>query len=177
MMVLKEPRRSYRIVIILFIIAINVGCDQLSKNLIRKSVEYNERIALVSNYFTLTKVENSGAFLGLGSGLPPTLKRAIFSIMPAVVISLALYFLILKIEFNYLAISGFCFMVGGGIGNVFDRFMYNSVTDFLYIDLGLVSTGIFNLADVSIMMGLFLVVAHQVRSINKIKTSNLQTNE
>ena len=53
---------------------------------------------------------------------------------------------------------GICFMVGGGIGNIYDRVIYGSVTDFLHIDFVLFQTGVFNLADVSIMIGLFMVI-------------------
>ena len=51
------------------------------------------------------------------------------------------------------------FAIGGGIGNIYDRVVHGSVTDFLHIDLVIFQTGIFNMADVSLMvgMGLFLI--------------------
>jgi signal peptidase II len=55
-------------------------------------------------------------------------------------------------------VLGICFMVGGGLGNIYDRIIYGSVTDFLHIDFVLFQTGVFNLADVSIMVGLFMVI-------------------
>jgi signal peptidase II len=55
-------------------------------------------------------------------------------------------------------LAGFCFIIGGGIGNLFDRIFRGSVTDFLYIKFGIFHTGIFNLADVSIMSGMFIVL-------------------
>ena len=54
---------------------------------------------------------------------------------------------------------GLACVLGGGIGNLYDRVLYGSVTDFLHIDFGLFQTGIFNLADVSIMVGAFLLAA------------------
>ena len=48
---------------------------------------------------------------------------------------------------------GLACVLGGGIGNLYDRVLYGSVTDFLHIDFGLFQTGIVNLADVSIMVG------------------------
>jgi signal peptidase II len=53
---------------------------------------------------------------------------------------------------------GFCFVIGGGIGNLFDRMEYGSVTDFLHIRFGIFQTGIFNLADVSIITGIIIVL-------------------
>jgi len=53
---------------------------------------------------------------------------------------------------------GLCFVVGGGIGNVFDRIVHGSVTDFLHLDFGWVQTGIFNMADVSILIGFIILL-------------------
>ena len=53
---------------------------------------------------------------------------------------------------------GICFLIGGGIGNIYDRIVYGSVTDFLHMDFVLFKTGIFNMADVSIMTGIGLLL-------------------
>jgi signal peptidase II len=53
---------------------------------------------------------------------------------------------------------GLCFVVGGGVGNLFDRILYGSVTDFLYLKFGIFQTGIFNMADVSIMAGMSIIL-------------------
>jgi len=57
--------------------------------------------------------------------------------------------------------------VGGGIGNMFDRYLYGSVTDFLHIDLGWLRTGVFNMADVSVMVGTALILLHSFSSPSK----------
>ena len=48
--------------------------------------------------------------------------------------------------------------VGGGFGNIYDRLVYGSVTDFLQMNFVIVRTGIFNMADVSIMAGMFMIL-------------------
>ena len=53
---------------------------------------------------------------------------------------------------------GISFVLGGGIGNMYDRIIHGSVTDFLHIDFVIFQTGIFNMADVSIMTGMFLIL-------------------
>ena len=55
-------------------------------------------------------------------------------------------------------LNGLGFIVGGGIGNMIDRILLGSVTDFLHMDFVLFRTGIFNAADVSIMVGMFLLL-------------------
>ena len=50
------------------------------------------------------------------------------------------------------------FIIGGGISNVYDRIVYEAVTDFMNMGLFGVRTGIFNFADVSIMVGLGIML-------------------
>jgi len=52
----------------------------------------------------------------------------------------------------------FSFIIGGGIGNIYDRILYGSVTDFMYLELGSWHTGIFNMADVSVVIGTALLL-------------------
>jgi signal peptidase II len=49
-------------------------------------------------------------------------------------------------------------VVGGGIGNIYDRIAHGSVTDFMHLRFGALQTGIFNVADVSIMIGVGLIL-------------------
>jgi signal peptidase II len=57
-----------------------------------------------------------------------------------------------------LSVLGFCLISGGGVGNICDRVVYGSVTDFLHINLLIFQTGIFNVADVTVMAGTFIVL-------------------
>ena len=79
--------------------------------------------------------------------------------------SLGLGFLYLMRNKNLsnMTILGSCFIVGGGMGNIYDRIIYGSVTDFLHIDFVIFETAIFNMADVSIMTGVFALVVEAVR--------------
>ena len=53
---------------------------------------------------------------------------------------------------------GICFIIGGGIGNIFDRIWHGSVTDFIYIEYQPFHTGVFNVADLSITTGALLII-------------------
>ncbi|GLU52354.1 signal peptidase II [Dyadobacter frigoris] len=144
---------------ILLTLLANIGCDQISKNIVREKVDYYESISLISNYFTLTKVENDGAFLSLGSALPETIKFILLSGIPVMALAFGVGYMFLRKNISFISMLALSFAIGGGIGNIYDRVVHGSVTDFLHIDLGIVQTGIFNMADVSIMvgMGLFFV--------------------
>ena len=147
-----------RILLIFTLILVNIGCDQSSKSLVRSHVEYNERIELLGDHVILTKVENKGAFLSLGSSLPDHYRKPLFSLLPALIMVGAIAFLLLRTDVNRWFVFGLSCIVGGGIGNLIDRVMYDSVTDFLNMGIGDLRTGIFNFADVSIMVGMFIVL-------------------
>ncbi len=152
-------KRSYRLLFIFFLLITNISCDQVSKAIVRQRVDYHENIPLIDSYFTLTRVENTGAFLSLGNALPNYLKIIILSLLPMLVIGFGIFYLSMKQEVNKIGLIGFCFIIGGGIGNIFDRIVYGSVTDFLHIKVGILQTGVFNLADVSIMIGTGIILA------------------
>jgi len=63
-----------RIIFILIIISLNIGCDQASKQTARANINFNEKINVISDIFYLTKVENTGAMLSIGSKLPDYLR-------------------------------------------------------------------------------------------------------
>lgn len=140
-------------------IVANIAIDQISKIIVRAEIAQNEVIELIGNTFIMTKVENSGAFLGMGSEMSPTLKWIFLLILPVIVLGGVMYYIITNKTLDKLSLIAFCCIVGGGIANVFDRFMYGSVTDFFHIDLGGVfRTGIFNVADMSVSFGMILLI-------------------
>jgi signal peptidase II len=140
------------------ILLINIGCDQISKDLVRRKISYNQTFGFIDNHLTLTKVENTGAFLSVGSSLPDFVKFILLSGIPLLVLAFGIVYLFTRKHLSFLSRLALSFAIGGGIGNIHDRIMYGSVTDFLHIDFGIFQTGIFNMADVSIMVGMILFV-------------------
>jgi signal peptidase II len=153
-----KAKRIIRTLIIIAVLCCNIGCDQVSKKIVRQTVEYNQQISLVNSFLVLTKVENTGAFLSVGHALPRTARIVLLNLLPLLVLGFALIYLLTKKNLSNRLIVGLCFIIGGGVGNIYDRILYGSVTDFLHMDFILFRTGIFNMADVSILIGTFLVL-------------------
>jgi signal peptidase II len=151
----KQLLRSFAIALLLIS---NISCDQISKTIVRQRIGNNEQIRFINDHITLTKVENTGAFLSIGNSLPPLVKILLLTVLPVIILILAGTLIFAKNNLSNTTRIAVCFIVGGGIGNIYDRIMYGSVTDFLHIDLVLFETGIFNMADVSIMTGVCIVV-------------------
>lgn len=156
----------------LIIVLLNIGCDQVSKNIAREKLNEYEEIKFLNNHFTLTKIENTGAFLSLGENLPEVWKTIILNALPILAIGAGLYFLLIRTFVSNLLAIGICFIIGGGIGNVYDRLIYGSVTDFLHFDFYLFQTGIFNIADVSIMIGMGAIGLHLYKNENALNKSS-----
>ena len=153
---MKSKNRNISITIL---ITLSFLLDQLSKLLIRQNIDQYSELKLVGDYFILTNVENSGAFLGMGSDFSPFLKTIFLLILPIIVLIFIMFYVYRDKQIDKISLIGFCLIIGGGIGNIFDRILYGSVTDFLFIDLGgIFKTGIFNIADLSVTTGMILIL-------------------
>lgn len=160
-------KRIPRIVLILIIIFANIGCDQITKDLARKNLEYRETVQVLGEYLVLTKVENQGAFLGMGSELSPILRSILLLILPGIVMIGVTVYLFRNKDLNMTVLWALAFIVGGGIGNLYDRILYGQVTDMIFMDFQFAHTGIFNMADVSVMVGTGLILLDQFRPNKK----------
>jgi signal peptidase II len=158
----------------LCILILNLGCDQVSKQIVRERVDYFEVINLIDEKFILTKVENTGAFLSIGSNFPDIIKFILLAGVPLLSLAFGIVYLFTRKKLSILSKIALACAIGGGIGNIYDRIQFGSVTDFLHIKIGMFQTGIFNLADVSIMLGMGLftiesIINNKKKSIRKIQ--------
>ena len=146
---------SSRNILITGLIILNIALDQISKFIVRAEVAKGSVSEIIGDVFTLHNVENEGAFLGMGSDFSPGLRIALLLILPILVLAFVLRHIIKEKTMDNMSLVGFCCIIGGGIANVYDRIVYGSVTDFLHLDFGgFLRTGIFNIADVSVMVGM-----------------------
>ena len=161
---------SKRSVYIFLVIILTIAADQISKALVRANIvgrtemAPSERIPLFGDAFVMMNVENTGAFLGMGSDLNPALRIILLLILPILVLGFVLRHILKDKTLDNWSLFAFASIIGGGIANVYDRIVYGSVTDFLFIDLGGVfRTGIFNLADMSVTTGMIILVIASFR--------------
>jgi len=168
---MKLTKRSLYIIIV---IVATIAIDQLSKIWVRANIQprtdiqLGERIQLIGDKFLMMNVENSGAFLGMGSDLNPTLRIILLLIVPIIVLGFVLLHIFKDKTMDNWSLFAFSSIIGGGLANVFDRIVYGSVTDFFYIDLGGVfRTGIFNMADMSVTTGMIILLFVSFRKKKK----------
>jgi signal peptidase II len=149
-------RKAIRLFVIVVVLLSNIGCDQISKQVVRNRIGPDESISL-GKYVTLMRTENSGAFLSLGNNLSAPLRSFLFIFFPTIILIILGSYLVRLARLSMASIIGICFVLGGGAGNLYDRIVYGSVTDFMHIDFVIFRTGIFNMADVSIMIGIGMI--------------------
>ncbi|UKT64036.1 signal peptidase II [Pedobacter mucosus] len=171
---MNTTRKKLGWFILVFLLLLNIGCDQISKHIVRNNISEYEHISVIKDTFTLTKVENSGAFLSLGDQMPYIFRLIILSGLPTIFLGYGLYFLFFKRNLPVSMQIALCFLIGGGIGNLYDRIMHGSVTDFMHIDFKIFQTGVFNFADISIMIGVGILLIQSIKS-KMIKQDPVQT--
>ncbi len=162
--------KNKRTVFIILFIIFNIAIDQISKVIVENNVDRGSEAPIIGDYFTLHYVKNAGAFLGMGSDFNPILKTILLLILPIAVLVFVLVHLFRDKTMDRNSVIGFCCVVGGGIANIYDRLLYGEVTDFLHIDLGgPFRTGIFNIADVSVMVGMGFLLLSNFKSKKAVK--------
>lgn len=155
-----------RFLIVTLLLA-TVGLDRITKVIARDRLESAPPISLFGGIVRLDYVENPGAFLGLGSGLSETTRFWIFSVLVGgFLIGLFLYVLINR-RLSVIEVAAFSLILGGGLGNLIDRVLYDYVIDFLVVGIRRLRTGVFNVADLAITAGVGLLFLRQIRSARR----------
>jgi signal peptidase II len=152
-------QRLKRIVLVVVILMSCVGCDQTTKSLAREHLQGRATVSYLGDTLRLQYAENPGGFLSLGESLPHKWSLFAFTIGGVVLVGATLLYAILAVSHSWLQVAALSLVGGGGIGNLVDRFLSQGrVTDFLNLGVGSIRTGIFNVADVALMVGLALFV-------------------
>jgi len=143
-MIYIKQNRVYFIFLSLFICLL----DQLSKYFI--SIDYKSIVKTDLIIFTIDYVKNFGAAFNIFSG------SRIFLSTVSILFSLILIYFILKNNVNKtIDLLSYSFILGGSLGNGIDRIFKGYVVDF--INLNFINFPIFNLADIAINIGFFLL--------------------
>jgi signal peptidase II len=140
--------------VVLLIVAANIGCDQTTKLAARKTLRGRGTVRVVGDFLVLRYAENRGAFLSLGSTWPKPLRILVLIVLPSGVLAALILYFLKTSKINILPLIALSFVAGGGLSNLLDRLFYDGIViDFMNIGIKNVRTGIFNFADLSIIFG------------------------
>ena len=140
-----------------------VAADQITKYIVVKTIPpFTIGASFFGGILRLVHVSNTGVAFSVGDSLPDTVRRFLFAILPLVVIGIVFAVYFKNNTFTKLQRWAICGIVGGGLGNLIDRFARaEGVVDFIDIDIpniavpGLFSLErwpTFNIADASIVV-------------------------
>lgn len=147
--------RKYHFLIALIVVV----ADRASKWLVARSIPLHDSVSVLPGMLRLTHVQNSGAAFGLFAESPSEWKVALlimFSMLALVVVSALLW----KNSHRMTSTGvGLALILGGALGNLWDRLLSGHVVDFFDFYLGSYHWPAFNIADSAIVVGALLLVS------------------
>jgi signal peptidase II len=147
-------------VVLALIMASTIGCDRVTKHVATALLADKPMQSFLADTVRLVYAENTGGFLSLGASLPPAMRTSIFTVASGLAL-VALLVALLRSRWSFWRALGLVPFFAGGISNWIDRALRGSVVDFMNVGIGWLRTGIFNVADVAIMLGIALFMVSE----------------
>jgi signal peptidase II len=142
-----------------FILAlIVIALDRWTKHLAATRIALYRNVQIIPGFFRLTHTENTGAAFSLFADSPSHWKTAFligFSVVAMVIVTVLLWKQAQALTTSGIALS---LILGGAVGNLWDRVMNGRVVDFLLVYIKRYEWPVFNLADSAIVVGACLLV-------------------
>ncbi|WP_210498750.1 signal peptidase II [Vibrio crassostreae] len=134
------------------------AADQLAKQWAVLNLKGAGARNCIEDMFYFFYAENKGAHLGFGAELPDNVRFALMVVLTGLLLVGVCIWFLKKAEHTTMQLGMLFFALGGAAGNLYDRITNGYVVDYMVLDLGFVSTGVFNIADVVITIaGLFFM--------------------
>ena len=129
--------------------------DRILKVLVTNNYALNVRNKIIDGFFYITNCHNEGAAFSLFSG------NVLFLIFITLIVLFLIYRTINKENVNKIGILAYGLLLGGILGNLYDRIFYGYVIDYLDFVIFKFNFAIFNLADAAIVIGAILLIVFE----------------
>ena len=141
--------------------------DRITKILVTNNLTLNARNKIIDKFFYITRCHNEGAAFSIFSG------NVIFLILITLVVLYLIYkSLKSKKDLSKIAYISYGLLLGGIVGNLFDRLFYGYVIDFLDFQIFKFDFAVFNIADMAIVIGALLLLIFEGSEKNGNKISS-----
>ncbi len=148
---------SFAIVSVIFVI------DRLSKIYIVDLIQTHEKEIFVNDFLNLTLNWNTGIAFGLLSSNANLFYHLVSALILLIIIYL-IYLMVLSDNFGKIILS---LIIGGALGNLYDRLNYFAVPDFIDFHIQTFHWFTFNLADIFITLGIIIMLFKEINSKKK----------
>ena len=171
MLIVKRKVYNFKNLKIFIIPATVIFLDQITKYLVKKHMVLGESTNIFGNFLCFTYIENRGMAFGISTG------NATFFTVLSIIVTIFLFYYLYKIRGKrFLYRFPFFLILGGAIGNLIDRVLYNKVVDFIDVNIPDISIPslnlflfqipkielhrwpIFNIADSAITIGMIVLL-------------------
>ena len=156
--------------LLLVISALIIFADRVTKQWVSGHIREGDAITVIPRVFRITHVENPGAAFSLFTDSPhPEVTRWVligFSLLAAIVVAIVLARIGRRFSLTALSMA---LVLGGAIGNVWDRLRDGTVVDFLEVHIVHYHWPDFNIADSAIVIGGILLLLDSLRSSSPVK--------
>lgn len=160
-----------RYLILIAISGFLVCLDQVTKMYVHTHFRLHESVKVMASFFNfdLTYIRNEGAAFGFLRDASPVFRDLFFLSMPPIALLIILSIFRTVDDEDRLQITALSMVFGGAIGNYIDRVRFGWVIDFLDFYIGTYHWPAFNVADISIVLGvsLLMVIVLKQKSVEK----------
>jgi len=141
--------------------------DRWSKTRVQDSIEPGAMRTVIDEFFDITHFQNTGVAFGLLSGPDSGLRVAVLSGFAVLAGAAVIVYSVSTPASDRQLQTSLGLILGGAVGNLYDRLTAGYVTDFLYFHLGSWYWPAFNVADIAISTGVGLmalgIIRHDLR--------------
>jgi len=163
-------KRKYWILLIVFLVVIVL--DQSTKLIIQQTLPLHKQVEVLSGFFNLIHVRNTGGAFGIFGGERDPLGSVLFVVASLIAVGiLVILFLRVKEHEKTLAFS-LSLLLSGAMGNLIDRVSYGEVIDFLDFYVSSYHWPAFNIADSAISIGIGLMALELLIKEHKKPSKN-----
>lgn len=146
--------------------------DVLTKQIVIRTMFPHQSITIIHNFFQITYAKNTGVAFSILEG-----KQLLIIIMTLIVLGIFIKY-IKELATTKYDIIAYALVIGGALGNLLDRIIYGYVIDFLDFQIFNYNFPIFNVADIGIVVGIFLLLLKNFKeSRNNNETNSRRKNK
>jgi signal peptidase II len=135
------------------------GADRLTKVAVERNISFWDTVPVIPGVVNLVYTRNPGAAFGFLRDAPPEVRFAVLLLFSGLVAGVLAYLVWRGTEGRWVLAA----ILGGAIGNLYDRLVSGSVTDFVQVFIGSYEWPSFNVADSAISIGAVLILLSGLR--------------
>ena len=160
----KEKKNSFlkkENIFIFLIILFCVLLDRYTKNEV--IINFSENVFFINNFINIDLIWNTGIGFGFLSTESSLIYNLVSALVGAVIVILCYFTIISEVTDKLI----YAIIIGGAIGNFYDRLIFNAVPDFIDLHYDRYHWFTFNVADIFITLGIIIFLINEFLKINK----------